>query len=115
MSKPPGDAAVAEWFDAHSRALLLYARQWVGPAEAEDVLQRVFVRLLAGGTLPADPRPWLFRCVRNEAIGAWRSARRRARREQAAAGAAAGWFVPRPEDPLDARTAQAALEALPAD
>jgi RNA polymerase sigma factor (sigma-70 family) len=115
MMKPPGDAEVAKLFDAHGRALLLYARQWVGPAEAEDVLQRVFVRLLAGGRMPADPRPWLFRCVRNEAIALWRSRRRRSRREQAAASGPSNWFAPRPEDPLDAAAAQAALEGLPAD
>jgi len=113
MSKPPGDATVAELFGAHAPALLLYARQWVGAEEAEDVVQRVFVRLLTGRRLPSDPRTWLFRCVRNEAIDAWRSIRRRGRREHVAARDAPGWFVPSPEDGLDARDAQAALNALP--
>ena len=30
-------AKLAEWFDAHAAALVLYARQWLGPAPAEDV------------------------------------------------------------------------------
>jgi RNA polymerase sigma-70 factor (ECF subfamily) len=115
MSNRTGDAKVAELFDAHARALLLYARQWVGPADAEDVLQRIFVKLLAGDRLPAEPRSWLFRCARNEAIAIWRSHKRRSRREQAVASESSGWFVPSPGDPLDARAAQAALESLPAE
>ena len=115
MSKAGGDARIAELFDAHARALLLYARQWVGPADAEDVLQRVFVKLLAGGRSPAEPRSWLFRCVRNEAIANWRSSRRRARREQTAAAHPPAWFAPSPGDPLDAAAAQAALESLRAE
>ena len=125
MSKPAaGDdadkdgEAVADMFEAHGPALLLYARQWVDAAAAEDVVQRVFVRLLASGRLPADARTWLFRCVRNEAISAWRSDRRRGRRERTAAETAGGeagaaWFVPRPENRIDAAAAQAALAALP--
>ena len=114
MNPPAGDA-VADMFDAHAAALLLYARHWVDAAAAEDVVQRVFVRLLAGGRLPGDPRAWLFRCVRNEAISAWRSGRRRDHRQRAAAGTAPGWFDPRPEDPIDAAAAEAALRALPAE
>src|SRR3954452_5289063 len=126
MSKPAaGDDdvnadAVADMFEAHGPALLLYARQWVDAAAAEDVVQRVFVRLLASGRLPADARTWLFRCVRNDAISAWRSDRRRGRRGRTAATTADGeagaaWFVPRPEDRIDAAAAQAALAALPAE
>lgn len=121
MTPADGDP-VADMFDAHAAALLLYARQWVAAAAAEDVVQRVFVRLVAGGRLPAEPRTWLFRCVRNEAIAAWRSDRRRDCRERAAAASRRaasagqpGWFVARPDDRLDAATAQAALETLPAD
>src|SRR5581483_1195924 len=82
---------------------------------AEDVVQRVFLKLLDGRKLPDEPRTWLFRSVRNEAISAWRSARRRERREQVTSRAANGWFVPRTDDRMDARAAQEALESLPAD
>jgi RNA polymerase sigma-70 factor (ECF subfamily) len=51
--------------------------------------------------------------VRNAAISAWRSSRRRDRREQATAQQSTAWFVPRPEDRLDAQTAQQALAQLP--
>jgi RNA polymerase sigma factor (sigma-70 family) len=113
MNEPNGNTAVAELFDAHSRVLLLYARQWVGMAGAEDVVQRVFVRLVSSGRLPAEPRTWLFRCVRNEAISYRRSENRRSRREQVVASDAMGWFVTHPGDRLDAGNAQAALEILP--
>jgi DNA-directed RNA polymerase specialized sigma24 family protein len=53
---PPANDTVSQMFNAHVRALPLYVRQWVDPAEAEDVVQRVFVRLLAGRRLPADAR-----------------------------------------------------------
>jgi RNA polymerase sigma-70 factor (ECF subfamily) len=66
---------------------------------------------MASRRLPAEPRTWLFRCVRNAAISAWRSNRRRGRRERQAASDE--WFVPRPEDKLDAASAQEALRALP--
>jgi RNA polymerase sigma-70 factor, ECF subfamily len=112
----PGDITIRELFVAHGPALLLYARQWLDRAAAQDVVQDVFVRLIAGGRMPAEPRTWLFRCVRNAAISACRSQGRRGRREGRAGRAAGGggWFVPRVEDRIDAKAAQAALAALPA-
>jgi RNA polymerase sigma factor (sigma-70 family) len=103
---------VSELFSSQARALLLYAHQWVDAAVADDVVQRVFVRMLAGGRLPADPTTWLFRCVRNEAISHWRTDRRRDRRERSVAGSSPGWFVPAPDDRIDAASAQAALAML---
>lgn len=111
---PPADDMVARLFQEHARVLLLYARQWVDAAAAEDVVQRVFVRLLAKGQLPVDPRTWLFRCVRNEAISVWRSDQRRGRRERSVAEEAAFWFIPQPEDRIDARAAQEVMASLPA-
>ena len=113
MTQSPGEDLVAQWFDEHGAALLLYARQWVGTAEADDCIQRVFVRLLTIGQLPREPRRWLFRAVRNEAISIWRSTRRRGKREQLVASNAPTWFQLEPDDPLRALEAQQALEALP--
>ena len=50
--------------------LLAYARSIVQDlAEAEDVLQHVFLKLMAsGGALPSEPRPYLFRAVRNTSL-----------------------------------------------
>jgi RNA polymerase sigma-70 factor, ECF subfamily len=115
MSSTHPQQAITQLFKAHSRALLLYARQWLDDWAAEDVVQRVFVRLLASSQVPDDPRAWLFRCVRNEAISAWRSQRRRGRNEKAAGAEGRAWFVPRPDDSIDATTAQEALASLPAE
>jgi RNA polymerase sigma-70 factor (ECF subfamily) len=110
----PGGASVTELFRALGPGLRLYARQWVDAAAADDVVQEVFVRLLSGGNPPEEPRTWLYRCVRNAAISASRSNRRRGEREQSVASDASPWFVPRHEDRLDARAAQQAMSELPA-
>src|SRR5579862_5833164 len=112
MKLRAGDDAVGRMLGAHFGALVLYARQWVGMGTADDVVQRVFVRLLTGGKLPIQPRSWLFRCVRNEAMAVWRAERRRGRREQVAASSAGEWFEPQPDDLLSAVEAQRALESL---
>jgi RNA polymerase sigma-70 factor (ECF subfamily) len=55
---------------------------------------------------------WLYRVVRNRAIDAGRSERRRQRRE-AAASRPEHWFAEPSIDGLDADAAVAALESLP--
>ena len=109
--KQPVGATVTELFKAHSAALLLYARQWLDAGGAEDVVQDVFAKLLAGGRIPAEPRTWLFRCVRNAAVSAWRSNRRRSHREKISAPAS--WFIHGGDDRLDASLAQDAMGRLP--
>lgn len=56
-------------------ALLAYARSIVGDrAEAEDVLQHVFLKLLSSDlALPREARPYLFRAVRNTCLNRRRS------------------------------------------
>jgi RNA polymerase sigma-70 factor (ECF subfamily) len=113
---PVDPASLGGWFDAYGAALVLYARHWLDRAAAEDVVQEVFVRLMAQPSRqrPANVRAWLYRATRNAAIGAARSFWRRGRRERDVARDHAEWFQPRPEDPIDARAAQAALQSLPA-
>ena len=60
---------------------------------------------------PEDPVAWLYRVVKNGAIDAAKIARRRQRRESAAARPVR-WFVEPEVDGLDAETAVAALERL---
>jgi RNA polymerase sigma-70 factor (ECF subfamily) len=96
--------------DEHSAALVLYARQWC--TVPEDVVQEAFLKLVRQRTAPADPVPWIYRVVRNTAISAARSQRRRGRHEGAAAGQNRAWFLPS-LDGLDARLATDALERLP--
>lgn len=101
---------LADLVAAHADALVLFARQWCdGP---EDVVQEAFVKLFAAA--PADPAAWLYRVVRNAAIDAGRSARRRQRRERAAARPVR-WFAEPEVDGLDAEAAVAALDDLPPD
>lgn len=54
-------------------------------AEAEDAVQEVFVNLLtgAGEPLPLEPRPYLFKAVRNRCLNRHRAAAREAARREA--------------------------------
>jgi RNA polymerase sigma factor (sigma-70 family) len=107
-----GPDTLAELVDRHAAALVLYARQWC--ASPEDVVQTAFLKLVRQKTPPDNLVPWLYRVVRNGAIDAGRSARRRHKYETHAAEQADPWFLPT-DDPtgLDARTAAAALTRLP--
>lgn len=109
-------AKLAALFEAHAASLRLYARQFlVGQADraAEDVVQEVFVRLMALGRDPPNARAWLYASVRHAAIDEARMSSRRRRREQAVAADAPGWFDPRPGDALDADAVQRAVQQLP--
>lgn len=107
-----GPDPLADAIDRHSAALALYARQWCGTPD--DVVQTAFLKLARQATPPENLVPWLYKVVRNGAIDAARSARRRAKYETRAAAEAPGWFAPS-DDPtgLDGRTAAAALAELP--
>jgi len=110
----PVDAAkLSALFEAHAATLALYARQWLDPPENEDIVQDVFIRLMAQSSEPANARAWLFRSVRNAAISRLRSRRRRRRRERHLAADRPGWFSERTQDLIDAKTAQAMLAELP--
>jgi RNA polymerase sigma factor (sigma-70 family) len=100
---------LARLIDGHAAPLVLYARQWC--AEPEDVVQEAFVKLARQRGLPDDLVAWLYRVVRNGAIDAAKMARRRQRRESAAARPVR-WFVEAEVDGLDAETAVAALKRL---
>jgi RNA polymerase sigma-70 factor (ECF subfamily) len=102
----------ASLVDTQGPPLVLYARQWC--AVPEDVVQEAFIKLARQGTPPRDPAAWLYRVVRNGAIDAGRSERKRQRREWAVARPQP-WFVERDVDGLDAAAAVAALELLPAE
>ena len=97
--------------DQHAAALVLYARQWcAGP---EDVVQEAFLKLVAQRQPPTNAVAWLYRVVRNAAVSAARTERRRQRYETAAAAQAPAWFADDESTGLDAATAAAALETLP--
>jgi RNA polymerase sigma-70 factor (ECF subfamily) len=99
--------------DEHAAALVLYARQWC--AAPEDVVQEAFLKLVSSPRTPDNVLPWLYRVVRNAAVSAGRSERRRRRHEAVAAARAPAWFRAAGAAGLDARAAAEALQALPAE
>ena len=112
---PPIDPAkLGSWFDAYAGRLVLYARQWLEAQWAEDVVQDVFIRLMAQIREPDNVKSWLFAAVRNAAISAFRSESSRRVRERKVAGESPDWFESQPADLLDAAAAESALTKLPA-
>jgi len=103
---------LADLVAEYAAALVLFARQWCD--SPEDAVQDAFCKLIVQRNAPDDPAAWLFRVVRNAAIDAGKSERRRAKREQAAARPVR-WFSEARIDGLDAATAVAALESLDSD
>lgn len=64
---------VQELYRQHGPALLAYSTSLLGNrAGAEDVLHQVFLELLKKAELPVDPRPYLFKAVRNRTLNAFR-------------------------------------------
>jgi RNA polymerase sigma factor (sigma-70 family) len=110
-----GDAVGPEFlgllFDRYAAALELYARQLCDCSD--DVVQEALIELVRQPRAPDDAPAWLYRVVRNKALSALRSARRRKRHERAAADGLAAWFERSAADPIDAGVAAAALESLP--
>jgi RNA polymerase sigma-70 factor, ECF subfamily len=87
----------ALWKEFSSRLRAFIARRIGNPADAEDILQEVFVRVHRKiGTLnEADKTaPWLFRIARNVVIDHYRSCAARHRRDDAPAEGTA-WASPR--------------------
>src|SRR4051812_50202384 len=58
-------------------ALVLYARQWLDAASADDVVQEAAIALLGLRHPPVNATAWMYRAVRNAAIDAARTAGRR--------------------------------------
>jgi RNA polymerase sigma-70 factor (ECF subfamily) len=103
---------IARLVDAHSAALILYARQWC--RTPEDVVQDAFLKFVRLRQAPREAVAWLYRVVRNGAIDAGKTARRRQEREWAVARPER-WFVESDVEGLDAAAAVTALERLPAE
>jgi RNA polymerase sigma-70 factor (ECF subfamily) len=70
-------AEVQDLYQRHGPALLAYATGLLGSrASAEDVLHQVFLSLLSKAEQPTEPRPYLFKAVRNRALNSRRSGAR---------------------------------------
>ncbi len=110
---PVGPELLTRLLDEHGAALVLYAQQWCDTPE--DVVQEALLQLVRQAAAPTNAVGWVYRVVRNRAISASRSARRRERREAAAAARGEPWFSPSQAERLDAQTATAALKRLPVE
>lgn len=107
-----GPEHLGNLLDAHTRALVLYSRQWCEGLEAEDVVQEAFLSLARQKRQPDQVVAWLYRVVRNGAISAARSHRRRRQRE-AKTTPREPWFTS-VDDRIDAeRAAQVLAEVDP--
>ena len=106
---------LGRWFAAYGARLALYGRHWLDAAQSEDVVQEVFIRLMAQPRPPENVKAWLFRSVRNGAISQLRRQKRRQMHTETLAVGAKTWFEIRPDDLLDAKTAQQALMNLSED
>ena len=103
-----GPDLLGRLFDEHAASMVLYARQWTDAPE--DVVQEAFVQLARHRTEPDRIVAWLFRVVRNGAIGAARRKGRRRRRE-ARASTGEAWFAA-DDDRIDADHAARLLGEL---
>ena len=113
MEEPVGAELVSRLFDSHARALMLYARQLC--TDPEDAVQEAFLKLSEQRSAPREPLPWLFRVVRNEALMASRSNRRRTQRESRAAETKEAWFRNSSPESSDQAAVAAAVARLPLD
>jgi RNA polymerase sigma-70 factor (ECF subfamily) len=104
---------LATHFEALSAPLVLYARQFLDHAAAEDVAHDAFVSLMAQSREPDDVRAWMFRAVRNAAISRKRAWWRRMRRERVVSETRGEMFESRIDDLIDARLAEESLRMLP--
>ena len=77
-------------------------------------MQDAFLKLIRLEPPPREPVPWLYRVVRNGAIDAAKTSRRRKTRETGAARSEK-WFVEPGVEGLDAESAVVALQKLPVE
>lgn len=77
-----GARELAELLDRHGAALELYAASWT--SRPEDCVQEAFIELARQRERPERLVAWLYRVVRNRALNAWRTDRRRTEHERTA-------------------------------
>jgi RNA polymerase sigma-70 factor (ECF subfamily) len=71
-----GIATIRGFYEEHGQALFTYALALTRDgARAEDAVHDAFCRVLGRAELPAELRPYVFRCVRNAAVDGWRRER----------------------------------------
>lgn len=99
---------VEAMYREHAPGLLAYARSFgLDRAAAQDVLHQVFLRLLEDCKQPDEPRPYLFRAIRNTALNQQRSGRREA------PIADEPWFYPSHTNAIRELDLRRAMQTLP--
>lgn len=110
MSSPAQSELLGSLLDEHGAALELFAAQWTDAAE--DCVQEALIELAKQKAVPHQPAAWLYRVVRNRAIGRVRSAQRRRKHERLAALLAPAWSNPADEPAVTAEELAKALAEL---
>jgi RNA polymerase sigma factor (sigma-70 family) len=82
MTGPIDAELLGRLLDEHGAALALYASQWTD--SADDCVQEGLIELARQREVPNQIVPWLYRVVKNRALNAARSERRRRQRESRA-------------------------------
>ncbi len=99
-------------FEAQAAKLILYGRALgLSHAEAEDVVQEVFLELLRRAKQPEQPERFLVRAFRNRAFNHRRSLWRRIAREFESVS----WFEASPDTTAAEQRAMNLLAGLPAE
>lgn len=101
---------IGKLFDEHARALVAYARQLC--PDPSDVVQEAFMKLAEERRPPSNPVAWLYGVVRNEALMAVRTARRRRHRESRAVENKDRWFRSSGTEPTDVDSICNAMKSL---
>jgi DNA-directed RNA polymerase specialized sigma24 family protein len=99
---PIRPAQLGAWYEAFGDTMVFFVRQWLDSGAAEEVVQDVFMRLMAGGRRPQNVRAWLFQSVRDAAPNRVRDDRRRQAREAARSGNHPAWLRPAEGPVVDA-------------
>lgn len=110
MSSSAKADLLSQLLDEHGAALELFAAQWTDAPE--DCVQEALVELARQPETPRNPAAWLYRVVRNRAIGRARSAQRRRKHERLAASLAPAWSNPTDEPLVTTEELAEALGAL---
>ena len=106
-----GAGEIQALYQQHGPGLVLYACSLLGQKHAaEDVLQQVFMKLLEQNSLPEDPKPYLYRAVRNAALNLMRN-----ENKNVELGDVELWFEDRGLDAGTQMTLESALMQVPAE
>ena len=105
------DVRITELVHARLHDLVLFAKQWKH-ANAEDVVQEAFLRLMKQKVFPNNPMAWLLTTVRNLSNNELRSHTRRKKREFAVQESKGLFDVPESEQKEEVERMIQALESL---